>query len=127
MSINLHDFMCCYEAGAPSINNKYSRQKTFCVGKVPELVCNLLKVSLHTTDKDRCKDEYPVMYIMEKFPCLAALGFTVPVSERLEINQVEDKYITNKLLLELNTIKEKSNGQYTYQDVLNWISSLCGK
>ena len=64
---------------------------------------------------------------MEKFPCLPALGFTVPVSERLELDQVEDKYITNKLLLELNTIKEKSNGQYTYHDVLNWISSLCGK
>ncbi|XP_063425070.1 uncharacterized protein LOC134708459 [Mytilus trossulus] len=64
---------------------------------------------------------------MEKFPCLTTLGFTVPVSERLEIDQVADKYITNKLLLELNTIKEKSNCQYTYQDVLNWICSLCGK
>ncbi|XP_052092712.1 uncharacterized protein LOC127729096 [Mytilus californianus] len=64
---------------------------------------------------------------MEKFPCLAALGFSVSVNKRLEIDEVEDKFITNKLLLELNSIKERSNGDYTYQDVLNWISSLCGK
>ncbi|CAC5393343.1 unnamed protein product [Mytilus coruscus] len=61
---------------------------------------------------------------MEKLPCLVGLGFTVSMNKRLEIDEVEDTFITNKLLLELNTIKERSNGVYTYQDVLNWISSL---